>query len=54
MTTSKLLKDLYDEKLISSLSSEMIKVHSSFNTKEFTGRIFDESWNDKELKQILA
>jgi len=53
MATSKLLKDLYDEKLISSLSSEMIKVHSSFNTRKFTQRIFDESWNSKELKQRM-
>ena len=53
MATSKLLKDLYDKKLISSLSSEMIKVHSSFNTKKFTRRIFDESWKDKELKQRM-
>ena len=49
----KLLKDLYDEQLISLLSSELIKVHSTFNTTKFTRKIFDESWKHKELKQRM-
>ena len=49
----KLLKDLYDKKLIRSLSGELKKAYPSFNSAKFGKRIFNDTWNGKELKQRM-
>ncbi len=49
----KLLKDLYNKKLINSLSKELVKVHSTFDETAFSKRVFDKAWRKKELKQRM-
>jgi len=49
----KLLKDLYNKKLINSLSKELIKVHPSFDETAFSKRVFGKTWREKELKQRM-
>lgn len=49
----KLLKDLYNKKLINSLSGELIKIYPCFDDKAFSKLVFGKSWNSKELKQRM-
>jgi len=49
----KLLKDLYNKKLISSLSRELKKVYPSFNSEKFSKHVFSKEWKNKELKQRM-
>jgi len=49
----KLLKNWYDEKLIRAFTNELVKVYPSLNVKKFSQRVFNGTWNDKELKQRI-
>lgn len=48
-----LLKDVFDEKFIRKLYSEIKEVYSEFNEKEFINNIFNKEWGKKELKQRI-
>ncbi len=51
MTT--LLKDLYDERYIEVISSEIKNHFADFKKKEFNKAIFDDNYSKKELKQRM-
>lgn len=48
-----LLKDIFDEKLVKKLASEINGIYSEFNKKKFFNRVFNKEWNKKELKQRI-
>jgi len=50
---AKLLKELYDENYINILSDNIIANYSSFNKKKFITSIFNDNWQNKELKQRM-
>jgi 3-methyladenine DNA glycosylase AlkC len=50
---AKLLKELYDENYINILSNNIINNYVSFNKNNFIASIFNENWQDKELKQRM-
>jgi 3-methyladenine DNA glycosylase AlkC len=50
---SKLLKDLYNENYINILSNNIIDNYTAFDKNNFIASIFDNKWNNKELKQRM-
>ena len=48
-----LLKDIFDEKLVKKLASEIKGIYSEFDKKKFFNRVFTKEWNKKELKQRI-
>ncbi len=50
---AKLLKELYDENYINILSNNIINNYVGFNKNNFIASIFNENWQDKELKQRM-
>ena len=48
------LKNLYNTDLIARLCGILLSHHAKFNTKDFTQSVFDQTWEDKELKQRMA
>lgn len=50
---SNLLKDIYNKKLVTTLSTEISIIYPDFNKKEFVNNVFNETWEDKELKQRI-
>lgn len=47
------LKELYNEKYIDLLATTIQKEFKSFNTNEFTKRVFDASWKERALKSRM-
>lgn len=47
---AELLKNFYDETFIKRISGNIKQHYPSFNEKRFSGKIFDEQWQDRELK----
>ena len=50
---AKLLKDLYDENYINILSNNIINIYTAFDKNNFITSIFNNKWQDKELKQRM-
>ena len=50
---AELLKNHYNKNLIHRLSGEIKQVYHQFNEKKFVQDIFDEFWEEKELKQRM-
>lgn len=50
---SKLLKDLYNPRMIDLLCFEVKRVYSAFNSKNFVKTIFDDAWESRELKERM-
>ncbi len=50
---AKLLKDLYDKNYINILSNNIINNYASFDKNNFIASIFDNKWQNKELKQRM-
>ncbi|MGB5866454.1 MAG: DNA alkylation repair protein [Arcobacteraceae bacterium] len=50
---AELFKNLYNEKFIEQLSTELQSFHPGFDKQSFTNAIFDESWKVLELKQRM-
>lgn len=48
-----LLKNLYNQDYIDKLSTHIISYYDEFNQSDFTNAIFDNSWQDRELKQRM-
>ncbi|MCP4597885.1 DNA alkylation repair protein [Neptuniibacter sp.] len=48
------LKDVYDQLFIERVATEFRKCHPAFNSAEFVARVFDEEWNDRELKARMS
>lgn len=48
-----LLKNLYDENYVQTISNEIINNFKEFNKNEFTKSIFDQDYSNKELKQRM-
>jgi predicted transcriptional regulator len=47
------LKHLYNKKLLSSLCKEIKCVYKRFNSKSFSNYVFDNEWDNKELKERM-
>lgn len=47
------LKNLYNKTLLNNLASEIEKQHAAFDKKSFKKKVFDQYWEDKELKQRM-
>ena len=47
------LKNLYSKQLITNLGNEILKRCDTFDQKTFNQNIFDEDWENKELKQRM-
>jgi len=50
---AKLLKDLYDENYINILSNNIINNYADFNENNFIASLFDNEWQNRELKQRM-
>lgn len=50
---AKLLKDLYDAKYIQVLSENICLSYPSFEVETYTNKVFDNLWQDRELKQRM-
>ena len=50
---AELLKNLYSEKLIKSLSRLVKKQYPTFNSRQFNQQVLDENWQSRELKQRM-
>ncbi len=50
---TKLLKNLYNENYIQVLTDNITLNYSDFNTANFTDKIFDNLWQNRELKQRM-
>ena len=48
-----LLKNLYNENYINNLSDDILLVFKSFNKKEFFNTIFNDTWENRELKDRM-
>ena len=47
------LKNLFSKELINSLAKNIKQHYKKFNTNAFIGDVFDNTWNEKELKQRM-
>ena len=50
---AELLKNLYNEQLITDLCKEILKHDNTFDHKAFKQSVFDKNWKGKELKQRM-
>lgn len=50
---SGLLKDIYNKKYVLKLASEIKNVCANFNDAKFVGKIINNKWQEKELKQRI-
>ncbi|MDX1958530.1 MAG: DNA alkylation repair protein [Leptospiraceae bacterium] len=47
------LKNLYSKNFIETLATDISKVYSQFNSKEFITNVLEQGWKDKELKERM-
>ena len=50
---AELFKDLYNEKYIKVLISNITSIYPQFNSKKFTSAVFNKEWTNLELKQRM-
>ena len=50
---AKLLKNLYHKEFIATLANDIRHIYSPFNQKRFISNIFNNTWEEKELKQRM-
>lgn len=50
---AELLKNIYNKKLVIKIATEVVKIHPSFNSRDFIKKTLDSSWKNKELKQRI-
>lgn len=46
-------KDNYNKKLVNNLADEILSVYKKFDKKKFVKLVFDEEWENRELKQRM-
>ena len=48
------LKNLFNSKVVEAIADSTVKFHPEFNVRQYVGKVLNENWEDKELKERIS